>query len=66
MNFLLQVETGHAAQLDVRDDKSGAMMLRVGEESFGREISPHDMAGHAQQAAQRLTHACVVINDRDE
>jgi len=66
MDYPLQVETRHAAQLDVRDDQAGMVVFLVVEEGFGRKISPHDMAGHAQQSAQRLAHACVVINDRNE
>jgi hypothetical protein len=63
MEFALQVKARHAAKLNVRHHKADAVVLRVVEKCLGGQIRPHHMTRRAQQAAQRLAHAFVVVND---
>jgi hypothetical protein len=62
----LEVKAGHAAKLDVRDKDARAVMVRIVQEGLGGEVASHVVTRQAQHAAQRLAHACVVVDDGDE
>ena len=66
MKFALQLKDRNAAKLNVRHHNTNAMVRRVVKKSLGGEIGPHHITRRAQQAAQGLAHAFVIVNDGDK